>query len=266
MFNIDEYLAHIGFVHREGESAKDRLIRLHRCHSLAVPFEDFSSFCGLPVSLDIDDIFEKVIRCRRGGYCFELNLLFQRLLNSLGYETKAVLCRPFSGEGVKLPLTHRLTIVSLEGQQWAADVGLGGNGWVEPLLLQIGTEQVQFGRTYRIREESEMGYVVELLREGTFVPAVAFGLQYAEESDFEMSNYYTSSFPAAPFVTRMMCTLPTFEGRYTIRDKNFKIEKKGEVFESPLDSGTFPDVLGRYFGIILTPEMNSYIRDYLERG
>lgn len=259
MFNIDEYLAHIGFVHREGESAGDRLIRLHRCHSLAVPFEDFNSFCGLPVSLDMDDIFEKVIRRRRGGYCFELNLLFQNLLNSLGYQTDAVLCRPFSGEGAKLPLTHRLTIVSLEGRQWAVDVGLGGNGWVEPLLLQTGMEQVQFGRTYRIREESETGYVVELLREGTFVPAVAFGLQYAEESDFEMSNYYTSSFPESPFVTRLMCTLPTFEGRYTIRDKSFKIEEKGKVFESPLDSGTFPDVLGRYFGITLTPDMNNYL-------
>ena len=78
MFNIDEYFARIGFVHRESEDRTQQFIRLHRCHSLAVPFEDFNPFCGLAVSLDIQDIFEKVVSDRRGGYCFELNLLFQR--------------------------------------------------------------------------------------------------------------------------------------------------------------------------------------------
>lgn len=67
MFNIDEYFARIGFVHRESEDRTQQFIRLHRCHSLAVPFEDFNPFCGLAVSLDIQDIFEKVVRDRRGG-------------------------------------------------------------------------------------------------------------------------------------------------------------------------------------------------------
>ena len=266
MFNIDEYFARIGFVHRESEDRTQQFIRLHRCHSLAVPFEDFNPFCGLAVSLDIQDIFEKVVRDRRGGYCFELNLLFQELLHTLGYQSKPVLCRPFSGEGKKLPLTHRLSIVPLDGQLWVADVGLGGNGWVEPLLLKPGLEQVQFGRTYRIREDSELGYVVELKRGDVFVEAVAFGLRYAEESDFEMSNYYTSSYPGSPFVTRMMCTLPAFEGRYTIRDNLFKIEQGGRTSETLLKASTVQNVLETYFGVVLTADMNAYICDYLERA
>lgn len=265
MFNIDEYFARIGFVHREWEDRAEQFIRLHRCHSLAVPFEDFTSFCGLPVSLDMGDIFEKVVRNRRGGYCFELNLLFQELLNTLGYQSRPVLCRPFSGEGEKLPLTHRLSIVPLDGRLWIADVGLGGNGWVEPLLLKTGVEQVQFGRTYRVREDSESGYVVELKRGDTFVKAVAFRLHYAEESDFEMSNYYTSSYPGSPFVTRMMCTLPTFEGRYTIRDNLFKKEYNGKTSQMFLNADTVQNILETYFGVVLTADMNNYIRGYLER-
>lgn len=263
MFSTDEYLARIGFIHQETESLESQLIRLHRCHSLAVPFEDFNSFCGLPVSLDREEIFRKVIRGRRGGYCFELNLIFQELLRSFGYEARSILCRPYSGEGVKLPLTHRLIAVSLHGQIWLADVGLGGNGWVEPLVFQPGAEQVQFGRTFRITEDGEAGYVVELKRDGSFIPAVAFCLHYAEESDFEMSNYYTSSYSLSPFVKRLMCTLPTTEGRYTIRDKSFKIEKNGIVTEQVLQTGTFPGVLQKYFGIRLSADMQEHIGNYL---
>lgn len=45
-----------------------------------------------------------------------------------GTDDRSILCRPYSGEGVKLPLTHCLIAVSLHGQIWLADVGLGGNG------------------------------------------------------------------------------------------------------------------------------------------
>lgn len=263
MFNVDEYLAHIGFVHREGESMEEQFIRLHRCHSLTVPFEDLDPFCGRPVSLDIEDIFKKVVRDRRGGYCFELNRLFRELLIRLGYQTGAVLCRPFSGEGKRLPLTHRLTIVFLDGRMWVADVGLGGNGWIDPLLLEPDLVQTQFGRTYRIREDAGMGYVVEPERERSFASAVEFGLWYAQESDFEMSNHYTSSCPSSPFVTRMMCTLPTLDGRYTIRDHLFKIKQNGVVSETALDGGTFSGVLKRHFGIVLDEKMDQYIRSQL---
>lgn len=126
-------------------------------------------------------------------------------------------------------------------------------------------EQVQFGRTYRVREDSESGYVVELKREDTFVKAVAFRLHYAEESDFEMSNYYTSSYPGSPFVTRMMCTLPTFEGRYTIRDNLFKKEYNGKTSQMFLNADTVQNILETYFGVVLTVDMNNYIRGYLER-
>lgn len=125
-------------------------VMLHCRHSFAIPFEDFNPFCHIPVSLDLDRIFEKVILGKRGGYCFEVNLLFQTLLKKLGYQASPIFCRPFSGEGVKLPLTHRLIKVSLEGKLWIADVGLGGNGWIAPLLFQIGEEQEQFGRAFQL--------------------------------------------------------------------------------------------------------------------
>lgn len=265
MFNRNEYLARIGFIQREDETPEECFIRLHRCHSLTIPFEDFNSFCGAGVSLSLDDVFEKVIRHRRGGYCFELNLLFQKLLEDFGYEVRPIFCRPFSGEGAKLPLTHRMILVFLNGKTWLADVGLGGNGWIEPLLLEPGTEQVQWGRSYRIIEDPELGYVVQLKRGDSYAMAVAFGLQTAEESDFAMSNHYTSTYPASPFVCRMMCTLPTLTGRYTIRDTKLKIESNGSVTERELDAHSIREVLSRYFNITLPEEMTAHIIRCLSR-
>lgn len=134
------------------------------------------------------------------------------------------------------------------------------------MVFQPGAEQVQFGRTFRIMEDGETGYMVELRRDGSFIPAVAFCLHYAEESDFEMSNYYTSSYPLSPFVKRLMCTIPTPEGRYTIRDKSFKIEKNGIVTEQILQTGTFPGVLQKYFGIRLSADMQEHIGNYLDHA
>lgn len=264
--NSSEYMSRIGFITREGENMNETFIRLHRCHSWAIPFENFDVFCGIPVPISLDEVFEKIVRQRRGGYCFELNLLFETLLRQMGYQTRAILCRPYSGEGHKLPLTHRMTIVVLQNDLWLADVGLGGNGWVEPLRLQCDTEQTQLGRTFRIIHDEQMGYMVQLKQEERFINVVSFGLQYAYEFDFEMSNFYTSMHPNSPFANRMICTLPTSDGRYSIRDTKFKAEINGSLEEKELTALTFDDILYRYFSIELTEKMNEYIYSYLKSG
>lgn len=263
MFNRNEYLARIGFIQQDSENAVERFIRLHRCHSLTIPFENFNPFCRIPVSLNLDDIFEKVIHHHRGGYCFELNFLFQELLKDFGYETRSIFCRPFSGEGVKLPLTHRLTLVYLDKKTWVADVGLGGNGWIDPLLLEPDIEQTQWNRTYRIIKDDTQGYLVQIKSGDTYRNGVAFSTTPAEESDFIMSNHYTSSHPDSPFVNRIMCTLPTPSGRYTIRDTKLKIETNGCIQETELEIQTFEDILRRYFNITLPNEMNQYLFQFL---
>lgn len=60
----------------------DRLIvaALHR-----LPFENLDVLLDKPVRIEPDAVFEKVVERHRGGYCFELNSLFARLLSSLDY-------------------------------------------------------------------------------------------------------------------------------------------------------------------------------------
>lgn len=59
-----------------------------------IPFEDLDVFHGhKEPSLDTDALFEKIVVNKRGGYCFELNGLFARLLTTLGFACRSHMAR-----------------------------------------------------------------------------------------------------------------------------------------------------------------------------
>ena len=73
----------------EGGTDTERLIRLHRAYATHVPFENLDVYNGRDVSLKTDDLFDKIVTRRRGGYCFELNGLLHALLRALPREARA---------------------------------------------------------------------------------------------------------------------------------------------------------------------------------
>ncbi|MGH2914977.1 MAG: arylamine N-acetyltransferase [Solirubrobacteraceae bacterium] len=75
-FRLRAYLERIGLTGGPSPS----LAQLHRAHVTAIPFENLDPYCGLPVSLEPDALYDKLVARRRGGYCFEQNLLFAAAL------------------------------------------------------------------------------------------------------------------------------------------------------------------------------------------
>ena len=64
---------------------------LHLC---SIPFENLEVFdAGRIPSLRSEDIYEKIIVRKRGGYCFELNKLFYELLKALDFRVIPVAVR-----------------------------------------------------------------------------------------------------------------------------------------------------------------------------
>ena len=49
---------------------------LHRAHRLAIPYENLDIHLGVPLTLDPERIFAKLVDERRGGWCYEMNGLF----------------------------------------------------------------------------------------------------------------------------------------------------------------------------------------------
>ena len=76
------YLERIGFT---GKAQPDlaTLQSLHLLHPCAITFENLDSWCGITPSLDEEAVFNKLVMQQRGGYCFEHNQLFLRVLQTI---------------------------------------------------------------------------------------------------------------------------------------------------------------------------------------
>ncbi len=148
MGRLDEYLERIGHT---GPVAPDleTLWALHRRHSIVIPYEDIDVQLRRPVDLDPDRIFDKLVRRRRGGWCYEQNGLFGWVLGEIGFDVTrmvgGVLGEEADGNG---HLGNHLVLrVDLDGR-WLVDVGLGG-AMVEPIPLEAGEHEAG-GRVFRL--------------------------------------------------------------------------------------------------------------------
>ena len=124
-FRLDDYLARIGF-RGSVEPNFATLAALHCQHVNAIPFEGLDPLVGLPVNLDLGALQRKLVRSRRGGYCFEQNILFKAALETIGFKVTGLTARvlwmspPDSPLG---PKTHMLLKVDLPDGPRLADVG-----------------------------------------------------------------------------------------------------------------------------------------------
>lgn len=77
------------------------LRRLMRLFVQAVPFGSLALHYspGRFISLNLDDLFEKIVENGHGGYCMELNSLFAALLRALGFLTVTIGGRIAKGQG-----------------------------------------------------------------------------------------------------------------------------------------------------------------------
>jgi len=208
VFDLDAYLARIGLSGRPG------LRELHLAHSTSIPFESLDPQMGLAVSLAREDIFDKLVSSRRGGYCFEHNLLLAAALEELGAEVELYLARVLfaAAPGVLRPRSHLVLKVDLDGESWHADVGFGGRPMFEPLPWGPGEEHLQAGWRYQIVER-QPEYVLQAFEEGAWADAYAFLPHPVPMVDAETSNWWTATNPSSRFVTGFLVSRQWPDGR-----------------------------------------------------
>lgn len=121
------YLHHIG-IDDPGPPSLANLDRLIDAHLRRVAFENLDVLLDRPIEIDADKVFAKVVEGSRGGYCFELNSLFARLLLALGYELELLVARVRWGLPEDAPLTqqsHLMLRLYLAEGEFLVDVGFG---------------------------------------------------------------------------------------------------------------------------------------------
>lgn len=249
--DVQVYLDRIGY-RGPLDLTAETLRALQAAHLRTVPFENLSIHAGQPIVLDEAALFDKVVRRRRGGFCYELNGTFAALLRALGFEVdllSAGVTRKAGGFG---PAFDHLTLAVHLEERWLADVGFG-DSFREPLLLDERGEQVQGDQAYRLEEERD--HLILFQRqgaEGSWERQYRFDLQPHELREYEEMCRYHQTSPDSHFTQKRVCTLATPEGRVTLSDLRLITTRNRERQERVLESEAEQAALLReLFGVVV---------------
>jgi len=199
------------------------LRELHLLHLQHIPYENIDVFCRRGVKLDPDSLTRKILLRQRGGYCFEQNGLFARALAELGFRFHPNMARVHRNRPEPGGRTHQINLVDLEGKTWVCDVGFGGSGFREPLMLEADVEVEQLGERYRLHRSAEHGFYLQRKSGEAWQPLYTFKIDPALAIDMEMANFYTSNSHAHVFMDAITGTRMTPRGRVTLSDHTFKV-------------------------------------------
>ena len=250
-FDLNAYLTRIG---HDGPVSPDlatlRAITLR--HPLAIAFENLNPLSGRPVLLDTDSLQQKLVHGRRGGWCFEHNLLLGTALAATGYSVTGLAARVLWNvpAGVVRPRTHMVLLLDIDGQPYIADAGFGGLTMTGPLRLVTDVEQQTPHEAFRLVQADE-DYVVEARIRDEWRALYRFDLQPQARADYEMANWYLANNPQSHFTFTLIAARALPDRRYALSNANLAIHHRdGYTERRVLTSATeLRAVLQDLFGI-----------------
>jgi len=226
-FDLPAYLARIGYDGPRDPSLAT-LAGLLAAHMNAIHFENIDVLLGRPVRLDLESLQEKIVRGRRGGYCFEQAALFDAALRALGFKTTLRTARvTLVLAPDKAPRGHMIVVVDLPEGGFIADPGLGGLGCRTPIPLD-GTPVEDRGEINQIVFDGARR-MLKIVTGGRTVDAWASGLDEDNWVDFEVANHWFSTHPASPMRQRLMLRAMTPDGRMTVMNRDVTIRANGQI-------------------------------------
>lgn len=205
--DLDAYLARIGYT-GDRTPTPATLRALVYAHTTTIPFENLESILGRPVPLDLESLQDKLIRHRRGGYCYENVGLFAAALERLGFGVTGLSGRVTMGasDGLR-PATHALLRVTTGDDErvWICDVGFG-SGPLAPYELVEGGEFTLGDWRFRLEHttgelDTDLWVLHQFGRDG-WIDRYTFTLNPQYRIDFAVGNHFVSTSPRSPFTAR----------------------------------------------------------------
>lgn len=252
-FDLDAYFKRIRYAGPRSPTL-DTLRAIHALHPAAIPFENLNPLLRLPILLDTPSLQSKLIEEKRGGYCFEQNLLFKQALESLRFPVTGLAARVIwnRSEDAITSRSHMLLLVEVEGEQYIADVGFGGQTLTAPLRLELDVEQETPHEPFRLIEH-DGDFLLQAKIRDQWKSLYRFDLQRQYPVDYEVSSWYLSNHPESPFVTGLRVARAMPGKRFNLFGKELTTHTRGaESTSHTLRSvDELRDTLETIFGIQL---------------
>lgn len=250
-FVLQHYLDRIGYT---GAARADlaTVTAMMRRQLFSVPFENLDVQAGKIVSLVPEEIVDKIVARRRGGYCYEVNGLFAMALQALGIPYQMVAARPMFYPA-RRPRTHMALVLTLDGAQWLVDLGFGSYGIRAPVRLDLlDTELAQDGDMFMLSKTSARDYVLKARVAGAWQDQFGFDLSPQEWIDFMPANYLNSTHPEAVFVRTLLLVLHNEHGRHILLGDMLKTHVDGKMTQRRVAPAERAELLRTVFGLDTT--------------
>lgn len=221
--DVDQYLKRIN-VDRIEQLNLDFLARLQTSHMVNVPFENLDVMNQIPITLEINSLFSKIVTQERGGFCFELNGAMNELLLNLGFEVKMTEAAVYDAVRQEFgDIRNHMTLIVNLDQLYLVDVGFG-DGPRNPLPLSGGPVSDPSG-TYQIRQQDSEFYILEKHIDTELIPFYKFNLNDLKLEDYQENCDWIQSSTESNFTQGKIWTIALPEGRITLSEQNVTITK-----------------------------------------
>lgn len=172
-------------------------------HQARFPFSSANVLLGKELSLEDEPLFERVVRQQGGGYCFEHNKILFSVLEQLGFRVRNLMARVTYNGPLSNPRTHRIILLSLDGEDYLVDVGFGPLAPYGAVKLSATDAICLAGSRFRIERQQDEFHLQVLKDEGYFTLYV-FDLARYTEKDCDLGHFFSHQYPEAVFVNNLI--------------------------------------------------------------
>lgn len=254
--DVDAYLRRIDF---DGAPAPTRasLDRLVERHARTIPFENIEVLAKRVPRLDLDGLQDKLVRQRRGGYCFEQNTLFRAVLRAVGFEVAPMEARIRSGvpADIVTARTHLVIRVALDGEALLADVGCGTIAPMASIGLARRDEQAAGTGFYRFVDVGDE-LLLQQREAAGWKDCYQLLPRHPHAIDGEMGNWFVATHPNSMLGKNLLVGRAIDGGRLRLFNRRLSTftPECAEPVERELQTrAEFADVLADGFGLDIAP-------------
>ncbi|MGN1346819.1 MAG: arylamine N-acetyltransferase [Eubacteriales bacterium] len=230
-----------------------------------IPYENLDILKKVPLSLDYDRLYDKIVLHHRGGYCFELNGFLGEVYRSLGFDVTEYMARYLRGE-TEIPMRrHRvLGVRTADGKTYICDAGIGQSAFRIPLLLEENSHSVQYGEEYRVTREPFFGWMIADLHHGAWRRFYSFIEEEQLNIDYIMPSFWCENAKESPFTSAEIFSIKTDDGRITLDANVLHLFSGDTVTEKFLNEDEVREAYSKYFGLPYDAATAAGLRRYRE--
>ena len=236
----------------EIEKVRDELVLLREIHNSfrkTIPIENLNIHYGLSLSLDVQELYRKMVVGNRGGLPLEVNALLYALLFHLGYDCILTSAQLRLNDSYDDEFSHMVVLVKLD-DLLVCDVGYI-DGCIEPKKIVVDSLQVDYARYFKLEKDPDDFFLLRKSSDAVqFETLYRFEVQEKQLIQFLPRLNYSRESIKSVFKQQKLVSKFFAEGYLRLTDNRFQSLLEGQTQDKVLmNEDEFISVLEQHFNI-----------------